>query len=166
MGLRAGPKGKTNPKSALIHPFLSLYKKCSRQAFPFLQREALPGFSPNSWSSKLKHISLRVSCSYPYTSFASWTCIFPLRITVVICPCYTVFTFSSLNCLRNCGGPLFVSKISLSSSFQVSEARTLLFGAVAIILLVFRDVWAYMLLWMYGMVGIIVWMRKCDCTGK
>jgi len=33
-----------------------------------------------------------------------------------------------------------VSKISLSSSFQVSEARTLLFGAVAIILLVFRDV--------------------------
>jgi len=23
-----------------------------------------------------------------------------------------------------------------------------------------------MLLWMYGMVGIIVWMWKCDCTGK
>ena len=165
-GPKGWSKGKIDPKSALIHPFLSLYRKLSRQALPFSQREALLGFSPNSWSSKLKHVSLRISCSYPYTSFASWTCVFPLRITVVICPCSTVFTFSSLNCLRNCGAPLFVSKISLSSSFQVREARTLLFGAVVVVLLIFCDVWAYMLLWMYGMVGIIVWMLKYDYIGK
>ncbi|QCE13646.1 hypothetical protein DEO72_LG11g641 [Vigna unguiculata] len=45
------------------------------------------------------------------------------RIIVVICPCSTVFIFSLLNCLRNCGAPLFVSKISLSSSFQARDAR-------------------------------------------
>ena len=123
IGPKGWLKGKTDPKSAIILPFLSLYRKHSRQTLPFSQREALLGFSSNSWSSKLKHVSLHVSCSYPYTSFASWTCVFPLGITVVICPCSTVFIFNSLNCLRNCGAPLFVSKISLSSSFQVKEAR-------------------------------------------
>jgi len=46
---------------------------------------------------------------------------------------------------------------------QVREARTLLFGVMVIILRVFRDFWAYMLLWTYGMVGIIVWMWKYGC---
>ena len=54
----------------------------------------------------------------------------------------------------------------MAGIFQAREARTLLFGAVIVVLLVFRDVSAYMLLWMYGMVGIIVWVWKCDCTGK
>jgi len=129
-GPKGWSKGKIDPKSALIHPFLSLYRKLSRQALPFSQREALLGFSPNSWSSKLKHVSLCVSCSYPYTSFTSWTCVFPLGITVVICPCSTIFIFSSLNFLRNCGAPLFVSKISLSSSFQVREARVYVFKVI------------------------------------
>jgi len=102
IGPKGWPKGKIDPKSALILPFLSLYRKYSRQTLPFLQREALLGFSPSSWSSKLKHVSLRVSCSYPYTLFASWTCVFPLGITIVIYPCSTVFIFNSLNCLRNC----------------------------------------------------------------
>jgi len=123
IGPNGWPKGKIDPKSAPILPSLSLYRKHRRQTLPFSQQEALLGFSPSSWSSKLKHISLRVSCSYPYTLFASWTCVFPLGITVVICPCSIVFIFNSLNCLRNCGVPLFVSKIPLSSSFQVIEAR-------------------------------------------
>ena len=49
------------------------------------------------------------------------------------------------------------------SFVQVREVRTLLFGAMVVILLVFLNFWAYMLLWMYGMVGIIVWMWKCGC---
>jgi len=38
-----------------------------------------------------------------------------------------------------------------------------LFGAMVVALLVFRDSRGYMLLWMYGMVGIIAWVWKCVC---
>ena len=34
---------------------------------------------------------------------------------------------------------------------------------MVVILRVFHDFWAYMLLWTYGMVGIIVWMWKYGC---
>ena len=50
-----------------------------------------------------------------------------------------------------------VCRAVLLAYFQVREARTLLFGAMMVVLMMFCDFRAYMWLRVYGMICVVVW---------